>query len=141
MSTALLSFFGVIVGAALQYLFTRHLDNQKYHRELRTKAYTDYLKCVSEHANIGNQRKSTEGRELATKTADAKCRICLYGSSSAVEAFAEFERLGATMNTPEQRTVFTRMVSIMRNDSAIGGGNVELKDLETVLLGVQRNAT
>jgi len=32
------------------------------------------------------------------------------------------------------------MVSIMRSDSAIGGGNVELKDLETVLLGVQRNA-
>ena len=140
MSTALLSFFGVIIGAALQYLFTRHIDNQKHHRELRTKAYTDYLKCVSEHANIGKPRQSSEGRELATKTADAKCRICLYGSSSVVKAFAEFESLGATMNTTEQCTAFTRMVSIMRGDSTIGGGNVELKDLETVLLGVQRNA-
>ena len=140
MITTLLSFFGVIIGAALQYLFTRHLDNQKHHRELRTKAYTDYLKCVAEHANIGKQRQSPEWRELATRTADAKCRICLYGSSSAVKAFAEFERLGATMNTPEQCTTFTCMVSIMRSDSAIGGGNVELKDLETVLLGVQRNA-
>jgi hypothetical protein len=95
MSAAIFSFFGIIVGASVQYLFTRHLDNQKHRREIRTTAYTDYLKCVSEQANLGKQRQSHEGRELATRTADAKCRICLYGSSSAVGAFAEFERLGA----------------------------------------------
>jgi hypothetical protein len=138
--TALLSFFGVVIGAALQYLFTRYLDNQKYHRELRTRAYTDYLKCVAEHANVGEQRQSPEWRELATRTADSKCRICLYGSSSAVKAFAKFERLGATMNTPEQCAAFTCMVSVMRRDSAIDGGNVGLEDLETVLLGVRRHA-
>jgi len=43
------------------------------------------------------------------------------------------------MNTPEQCAAFTRMVAIMRNDSA-SGGQVELKDLEAVLLGVQRHA-
>ncbi len=138
MSTALLSFFGVIVGAALQYLFTRHLDNQKHHRELRTKAYTDYLKCVSENANIGTQLQSPEGCELATKITDAKCRICLYGSSSAVKAFAEFERVDATMKTPKKSTAFTSMVSIMRCDSAIGGGNVEFEDLKTVLFGKEK---
>jgi len=104
MSAAIFSFFGIVIGASLQYVFTRHLDNQKHHRELRTKAYTGYLKCVCEQANLAKQRQSQEGRELSTQTADAKCRICLYGSSSAVEAFAEFERLGATMNTPEQCT-------------------------------------
>jgi len=98
MSAAIFSFFGIIIGASLQYLFTRHLVNQKHHRELRTKAYTDYLECVSEQANLGKQRQSQEGRELGAKTADAKCRICLYGSSSAIGAFAKFERLGAIMN-------------------------------------------
>jgi hypothetical protein len=134
---AIFSFFGIIVGATLQYFFTRHLDRQKHHRELRTMAYSDYLKCVSEQANLGKQRQSQEGREIASKTADAKCRICLYGSSLAVEAFAEFERLGASMNTVDQCTAFTRMVAIMRTDTA-NGGEVELTDLEAVLLGVQR---
>jgi len=134
MSAAIFSFLGIIIGASLQYLFTRRLDNQKHRREIRTAAYTDYLKCVSEHANLGTQRQSSEGRELATKTADAKCRICLYGSSSAVKAFAEFERLGATMNTKQQRSAFTHMVATMRNDSA-GGQRVHLDDLEVVLLG------
>lgn len=138
MSTALFSFFGIVIGAALQYLFTRHLDNQKHHRELRTKAYTEYLSCVCEHANLGRQRQSQEGKELAARTADAKCRICLYGSSSVVAAFAEFETLGATMNTEEQRAAFTRMVSIMRNDSA-SKGQVKLSALQVVLLGVQRH--
>jgi hypothetical protein len=136
MSAAIFSFFGIIVGASLQYLFTRHLDNQKHRREIRTTAYTDYLKCVSEQANLGKQRQSHEGRELATRTADAKCRICLYGSSSAVGAFAEFERLGATMNTQEQCAAFTLMVAVMRTDS-VGGGQVELGDLEAVLLGTR----
>jgi len=79
MTTAIFPYFGIIIGAALQYFFTRHLDNQRHHRELRTKAYTDYLKCVCEQANLGKPRQSEEGRELSTKTADAKCRICLYG--------------------------------------------------------------
>lgn len=135
MSTAIFSFLGVIIGASLQYFFTRHLDNQKHHRELRTMAYTDYLRCISELANFG-KRQSTEGRELSANTADAKARICLYGSSTAVQAFAEFERLGATMNTADQRTAFTSMVAIMRNDSS-SGQEVELKDLEVVLLGVR----
>lgn len=138
MSTAIFSFLGVVIGASLQYLFTRHLDNQKHRRELRTKAYTDYLKCVCEHANLGKSPQSTEGRELAVRTADAKSRICLYGSSFAVKAFAEFERRGATMNTPEQCAAFTEMVAVMRNDSA-DKGQVETKDLEAVLLGVRRN--
>jgi hypothetical protein len=138
MSAAIFSFLGIVIGASLQYLFTRHLDTQKHHRELRTKAYTDYLSCVSEQANLGKQRQSQEGRELGAKTADAKCRICLYGSSSTVGAFAEFERLGATMNTPEQCAAFTRMVEVMRSDSATGG-EVALADLEAVLLGVQRH--
>lgn len=138
MSTALFSFFGIVIGAALQYLFTRHLDNQKHHRELRTKAYTEYLSCVCEHANLGRQRQTQEGRELASRTADAKCRICLYGSSASVEAFAEFEKLGATMNSEQQRVAFTRMVAIMRSDSA-AGGQVSIAALQVVLLGAERH--
>lgn len=140
MSTAVLSFLGIIIGAALQYFFTRHLDNQKYQRELRTKAYTDYLKSVSELASVRPQCQSQDGKELSARTADAKCRICVYGSVEAVKAFAEFERLGAAMNTSEQCAAFSRMVAIMRSDSTNGGAVASL-DLEIVLLGVRRSTS
>ena len=135
--TAILSLVGLVVGALLQFLFSRYLDTKKHQRELRAKAYADYLLCVSEHANLGHQRQSTEGRQLAAKTADAKCRISLYGAPAVISAFAKFERLGATMGTDEQRKVFTEMVAVMRND-ARGNSSVDQADLEAVLLGHRR---
>lgn len=140
MTAALLSLVGLILGAVLQFLFTRHLDGKKHQRELRTKAYTDYLTCVSEHANLGILRNSPEAKSLGMRTADAKCRVCLYGAAKTVEAFAVFERLGAAMNSDEQRAAFTEMVSQMRSDS-LGQGNVALEDLQAILLGSRRNAT
>lgn len=47
MSTAILSIIGVLVGASLQYLFTRYLETQRQRRELRTQAYLDYIKSAS----------------------------------------------------------------------------------------------
>ncbi len=139
MTAAIFSFIGIVIGACLQYVFTRHLDNLRAHRDARTKAYTDYLRCVSEHANP-DQMHSSDGHDLGARTADAKCRVCLYGSSQVVAAFAQFERLGATMNSQEQQAGFTRMVSIMRHDSA-GSDGVTASDLQAVLLGGDRRAT
>ncbi|MET3109570.1 hypothetical protein AAKU58_004427 [Oxalobacteraceae bacterium GrIS 1.18] len=92
---------------------------------------------MSRNSGPIQQRQSEEGRAIFTRTADAKCRICLYGSSAVVVAFAEFERLGATMNTPEQCTAFTNMVAIMRKDST-GDNQIGVSDLEAVLLGVHK---
>lgn len=137
MNPAVVSFIGLVVGAVLQFLFSRYLDNKKHQRDLRAKAYADYLQCVSEHANLGHQRGSAEGRQLGAKTADAKCRISLYGATAVISAFAKFERLGATMKTSEQCGAFTDMVAAMRQDT-LGSSSVEQADLEAVLLGVQR---
>lgn len=134
MTTAILTFLGVIAGAVLQYFFTRHLENQKHYRGLRTQAYTDYLKCVSELAQHLVQPQSNERTEIITRTTDAKTRICLYGSSKAVEAFSIFEKLGASMKTVETRRAFTNMVAIMRSDS--GSKFVISNDhLEIILFG------
>ncbi len=137
MNTAVFSLIGLVVGAVLQFLFTRHLDNKKHQRDLRAKAYADYLLCVSEHANLGYQKNSTEGRQLGSKTADAKCRISLYGAPAVISAFAKFERLGATMSTNEQCGAFTDMVVAMRQDT-LGGSSVAQADLEAILLGARR---
>lgn len=133
-NTAVFSLIGLVVGAVLQFLFTRHLDNKKHQRNLRAKAYADYLQCVSEHANLGHQKGSTEWRILGAKTADAKCRISLYGAPAVISAFAIFERLGAAMNTDEQCGAFTEMVAAMRQDS-LGSSSVAQADIGAVLLG------
>lgn len=134
MTIALVSFLGVVVGASLQYFFTRHLDDQRHYRTLRTQAYTDYLKSVCEQAQLVIQPQSKESREIFARTADAKSRICLYGSAEAIAAFAEFEHLGAKMGTKEQRRAFSQMVSVMRKDSG-GRADASIDNLEILLLG------
>jgi hypothetical protein len=71
LTTAILSFFGVVIGASLQYVFTRYLDNQRHHRELRTQAYLDYLKSVSGLAHL-NEAQGSQERDLLAAAADAK---------------------------------------------------------------------
>ena len=136
MLTAVLSFFGVIIGASLQFLFTRHMEGQRHLRELRSKAYMDYLKCVCEQAQFRFKEENKEKQELFSRIADAKARICLYGSKEAIQAFSQFEKLGASMGSIEQRTAFTSMVSIMRADS---GGEIgtDPEDIQIVLLGIR----
>lgn len=134
----ILPVIGIVLGAFFQFYFSKYLEQQRHRREIRTKAYTDYLNCVSELANQRPDQKSPEGKALSTRTADAKCRICLYGSSQAIDAFAKFENLGATMNTEEQCDSFVSMVMIMRNDS-IKGANVIKNNLRIVILGRQKD--
>ncbi|MBE0494105.1 MAG: hypothetical protein IBX48_07150 [Thiomicrospira sp.] len=136
MFIAITSLAGLILGAVLQFIFTKYLQSKKHQRNMRATAYADYLLCVSEHANLGLQENSVDGRLLAAKTADAKCRISLYGASDVISSFAKFERLGATMKTPEQCRSFTEMVVAMRKDTLGGNEKVSAKDIETVVLGV-----
>jgi hypothetical protein len=133
MDSGMFTFIGIVVGAVLQYLFSRHQESLRAHRAARTAAYTDYLRCVSQYANP-DQSTSSDGHDLAAKAADAKCRICLYGSSNAIEAFAQFERLGAAMSTSAQQEAFAEMVAIMRSDST-SSKEVATKDLQIILLG------
>lgn len=134
MNAAIFTLLGAVVGAVLQYFFTRHIEHQKHYRGLRTQAYTDYLKSVCEQAQLAPKAQPNEIREIFTRTADAKARICLYGSTQAVEAFAAFERLGAKMKTKDERRAFTTMVAIMRMDSGSTPG-VQIESLELVLMG------
>ena len=72
MNAAFLSVLGLVVGASLQYFFTRHIEGQRHVRELRSKAYMDFLQTVCELANFRPKEGTRERAELAGKTADAK---------------------------------------------------------------------
>ncbi|OZG74492.1 hypothetical protein BTA51_05675 [Hahella sp. CCB-MM4] len=135
MDGALLSLIGLIVGASLQYFYTRHIENQRHIRDLRSKAYMDFLKAVCELANYRPANDTRERIEISERTADAKARICLYGSAKVIRAYSAWEKLGPAMETEDQRSAFIEMVKLMRIDS---GGEVEIsnEDLRNVLLGI-----
>jgi hypothetical protein len=140
MTTAVFSFLGVVFGAGLQYVFTRYLENQRHHRALRSQAHADYVKCVCEQANLGSNSTEVRMREISAKAADAKARVCLYGSLESVRAFAQFEKLGAQIQSAEQRNAFVAMMIAMRRDSGIGPMPTA-EDVELVLLGNQKGAS
>ncbi|TKI03801.1 hypothetical protein [Martelella alba] len=101
----------------------------------------DYLKGVCEQAqalNIPDKKIADERRsEAFIKVADAKARICLYGSKRVIEAFAEFEKLGASMATKPQRDAFISMTLEMRKDAGLTSIPSN-EDLSLLLLGKKR---
>lgn len=136
MSPALYSFLGVVIGAALQYLFTRHIEDRRHIRDLRSKAYMDYLNTVAELASFRSQDGTNERVLLNARTADAKARISLYGSNKVIEAFSRWESMGPTMATREQREAFISMIQVMRKDSGSKRGT-KIEHLQNLLLGVR----
>lgn len=139
LTMGLISFSGVIIGALLQYIFTKHIENMRHLRDLKSNAYRDYLKCVCENALLKYGKISNENNVLQSKIADAKSRICLYGSNDAIESFSTFEKLGATLNTDKQQEAFTNMVAIMRKDS----GSIicqHNENLQIVLFGYHKQS-
>jgi len=133
MLTAILPVVGIFVGASLQYFFTRYLEAQRYQRDLRTQAYLDYVKSVSGLAHLNDPQGSQE-RDLLAIAADAKARICLYGSGKVVEAFASFEELGAAVISTSQCESFVAMVMAMRRDSG-NASRARIEDVRLLLLG------
>lgn len=105
--SALLTLLGIAVGAILSYLFTRSNEQEKHYRLLQTGAYADYLRCVAESAHLNLE---SDEASLFARVADAKTRICLYGSQKVIALLAAFEKEGGVINTPQQRSAFIHLV-------------------------------
>jgi len=126
MST-LFTLIGIAVGAILTYLFTRSHEHEKHYRLLQTAAYSDYLRCVAESSHLSLQ---SDEADLFARAADAKTRICLYGSQDVIALLAAFEREGGIIGNAQQREAFVRLVQVMRVSST-----AQISDLEVILFG------
>ena len=136
MVLTILPLIGVLAGAVLQFYFTRYLEAQRHRRELRTQAYLDYLKSVSGLAHLNDPHGSQES-DLLAGAADAKARICLYGSAEVIKEFAAFEQLGALLSSPSEQRCFVAMIAEMRKDSG-NKSPVSIEDIRLLLLGDKR---
>jgi hypothetical protein len=129
---------GILIGATLNYLFTKFLEDKKHRQNLRTQAYIDYMKCVCESAQSPGNYLPKEIRDIRIGLVDAKSRICLYGSRETIRTFSIFENYEAKLSSAEGKTAYVDMIVSMRRDS----GNLldiftktQSKEIELVLLG------
>ena len=116
-----------MVGATLQYLFTRSHEQKKHYRLLQTTAYADYLRGVADAAHLNLDSNEAE---IFARIADAKTRICLYGSVEVIALLAAFQKAGGITGNVEQRDAFVRLVQAMRIKPTD-----QISNLEIVLFG------
>jgi hypothetical protein len=124
---AIFTLVGIVVGTLVTFFLTRHHESEKHKRLMITQAYSDYLRGVAELAHLNLESNEAQ---IHARIADAKARICLYGSPDVVKLLAAFEKAGASTVTPQQQELFASLVLTMRGDS-----KVQRSDLEMVLFG------
>jgi hypothetical protein len=73
MLTAVLPVVGVLVGASLQYFFTRYLETQRHQRDLRTQAYLDYIRAMS---GLGHLKGGTSYANSSRLSLMRSARTC-----------------------------------------------------------------
>ncbi len=127
---ALSSLAGVLLGATLQYLSGRALEARRSMTLQRSQAYVDYFKAV---ALIAQNGRSKETLSLA---ADAKARICIYGSSKVISQLHAFEGAGANTASDVGRRATVKLLGEMRSDVSRDRRSVDAADLEGILFGL-----
>ena len=101
---------GVVLGAGLQFLLSRSLEAGKQLKVQKGQAYADYFQALALAATKG---KSPEVSGLA---ADAKTRICIYGSPAVVRKLGEFQKTGAIVASAESKAAIAELLREMRAD-------------------------
>lgn len=134
---AVLSLVGVLLGAGLQYYFGRTLEGRKQLALQRGQAYVDYFKAVALAAQQGRSKNSlaVSERDVLAQVANAKVRVCIYGSSTVIKHLSEFEAIGAVINSAASETIIVNLLRAMRQDTGMGDGGVSQKDYHNIILG------
>jgi hypothetical protein len=120
---------GVTLGAALQYYFGRTLEGRKQLALQRAQAYVDYFKAVALVAQHGG------GKDHLAMVADAKVRVCIYGSPTVIRCLSAFESAGAVINTTDGAAAIMELLRAMRNDTGMGDSGIGQQDFQRIVLG------
>lgn len=129
--TAVLPLVGVVVGAAMQYWFSRAAEARKQIQLLQSQAYVDYLRAVTKSAHASSAEAA---RFAQADAADAKARMTVYGTADVIAALARFEETGAVLDNARSKVAFISLVAAMRQKQ----GGAKPNDLGLVLFGQER---
>ncbi len=129
-----LPIIGVIIGASVQFIFSKKNETKKQQNLLKTTAYTDFLKAVAGLAITQRFSDKEKEMEYLILLTDAKARMSVYGGNLVIKKAANFERIGPVLDNPKSNKAYTLLVSEMRKDNQ-QGKNTELNDISQLLLG------
>lgn len=94
----------------------------------------DYLRFVAQIAKSG-KADLNKRNELLAGLADAKARICVYGSAKVIEALAAFERDGPVLDTDSSTANFLDLCDKIRQESTDKVEIVQAESLRLILFG------
>jgi hypothetical protein len=115
------TFFAASLGAIFGAFLTRRTEKFKHLQELRSAAYTDFLRGVATAAE-------QSGIALV---ADARARIAIYGGKDVVHSLSEFITLGAQTQNREGMQAFADLCRVMRAET--GWGHAPVEEITKVL--------
>lgn len=128
-TTAALALLGVMIGAGLQYASGRALEGRKQLIFQKSSAYVDYFKAIAHIAEHG-----PSGGLLAS-VAEAKVRICIYGSPEVIRVLQDFEASGPVLVSPESHAMIAKLLKEMRKDSGMNCKGIAETDLQRIVFG------
>jgi hypothetical protein len=128
-TTAALALLGVMIGASLQYASSRALEGRKQLTLQKSSAYVDFFKAIAHIAKHG-----PSGGLLAS-VAEAKVRICIYGSAEVVKILRDVEASGPVLVSPESHAMISKLLKEMRKDSGMNCKGIAETDLESIVFG------
>lgn len=130
----LLPLLGVLVGAGLQYFFSRSAEIKRHERTLRIDAYSDYLRSVGEAETMKMDPQAARRSDVLARAIAAKARVCVHGSAAVVSALAKFEGDPESGLTPQKKKYFLEFVEAIRKD--VGAhGDLNSEAVEHILFG------
>ena len=118
-----------MIGAGLQYASSRALEGRKQLILQKSSAYVDFFKAIAHIAKHG-----PSGALLAS-VAEAKVRICIYGSPEVIKILRDFEASGPVLVSPESQTMISKLLKEMRKDSGMNCKGIPETDLESIVFG------
>ena len=126
----------VMLGAILTFLFARRSARLQERLKLTTEAYLDFWKAVVEIAMAQKNADRDREKEGSCLLANAKGRICMYGTPEVVHELAEFWRHGGRIENPDAIARFVRVFYAMRRCAKNGRSAPAFQDLSQLLFSM-----
>lgn len=130
----ILPVIGVIIGALLQFFFSKRSELKKQENLLKISAYSDLIKGMAGMAISQKYKNSSQEMEYTMLVADAKSRICIYGDNSVIEKISSFFKKGGTVNSNTHKAFVDIIMEIRKKHR--GSIDININDLSQMLIGI-----
>ena len=126
-SPSITALIGAIVGACLQYYFTRKNDEKKQLSSIKKEVYSEFINAIKDAKFNGD----------ISLLASSKAKLAIYGSDEVVKKSADFFRNHSELSSEKSIQAFTDIIGEMRTDNGKKNGNAEHNDLECLVFGAK----